>query len=71
MSNIKDDSIYKQADIDLINKKRIVFVVDECHRSTFGEMLANIKDTFPRAIYFGFTGTPIHNENKKKTQLQQ
>lgn len=66
MSNIKDDSIYKQADIDLINKKRIVFVVDECHRSTFGEMLANIKDTFPRAIYFGFTGTPIHNENKKK-----
>lgn len=66
MSNIKDDSIYKQVDIDLINKKRIVFVVDECHRSTFGEMLANIKDTFPRAIYFGFTGTPIHNENKKK-----
>lgn len=66
MSNIKDDSIYKQTDIDLINKKRIVFVVDECHRSTFGEMLANIKDTFPRAIYFGFTGTPIHNENKKK-----
>lgn len=66
MSNIKDDSIYKQADIDLINKKRIVFVVDECHRSTFGEMLVNIKDTFPRAIYFGFTGTPIHNENKKK-----
>ena len=66
MSNIKDDSIYKQSDIDLINKKRIVFVVDECHRSTSGEMLSNIKDTFPRAIYFGFTGTPIHNENKKK-----
>lgn len=66
MSNIKEDSVYKQADIDLINKKRIVFVVDECHRSTFGEMLADIKDTFPRAIYFGFTGTPIHSENKKK-----
>lgn len=66
MSNIKEDSVYKQADIDLINKKRIVFVIDECHRSTFGEMLADIKATFPRAIYFGFTGTPIHNENKKK-----
>lgn len=66
MSNIKEDSVYKQADIDLINKKRLVFVVDECHRSTFGEMLADIKDTFPRAIYFGFTGTPIHSENKKK-----
>lgn len=66
MSNIKEDSVYKQADIDIINKKRIVFVVDECHRSTFGEMLADIKATFPRAIYFGFTGTPIHTENKKK-----
>ncbi len=66
MSNIKQDSVYKQSDIDFINKKRLVFVVDECHRSTFGEMLADIKSTFPRAMYFGFTGTPIHQENKKK-----
>ena len=66
MSNIKEDSVYKKADIDLINKKRVVFVVDECHRSTFGEMLADIKSTFPRAIFFGFTGTPIHQENRKK-----
>ena len=66
MSNIKEDSVYKQADIDLINKKRIVFIIDECHRSTFGEMLADIKATFPKAIYFGFTGTPIHKENRKK-----
>ena len=66
MSNLKIDNIYMQADISSINKKRIVFVIDECHRSTFGEMLADIKEAFPRAIYFGFTGTPIHNENKKK-----
>ena len=29
-------------------------------------MLLSIKDTFPNAIFFGFTGTPIQDENKKK-----
>ena len=42
------------------------FIVDECHRSTFGEMLSTIKSTFPNAIFFGFTGTPIFEENQKK-----
>ena len=39
---------------------------DEAHRSTFGDMLICIKNTFPDAIFFGFTGTPIHEENQKK-----
>ena len=51
---------------ELINDKRIVFIVDECHRSTFGEMLSTIKETFPGAIFFGFTGTPIQDENQRK-----
>ncbi len=38
----------------------------EAHRSTFGDMLITIKDTFRDAIFFGFTGTPIHEENQKK-----
>lgn len=66
MSNLKNDDIYMKADIEKINKKRIVFIIDECHRSTFGEMLADIKSSFPKAIYFGFTGTPIQLENMKK-----
>ena len=67
MSNInKDNDGLKDADIKKMNTKRIVFIVDECHRSTFGEMLINIKNTFPRAIFFGFTGTPIQDENQKK-----
>lgn len=53
-------------DIEVINGKRIVFIVDECHRSVFGDMLATIKATFPNAIFFGFTGTPIQDENSKK-----
>jgi type I restriction enzyme R subunit len=67
MSNIKDEEAGLNAyDIQLMNTKRIVFIVDEAHRSTFGDMLVIIKETFPDAIFFGFTGTPIHEENQKK-----
>ena len=54
------------ADIETIRAKRLVFIVDEAHRSTFGDMLSQIKSTFPQALFFGFTGTPIHAENEIK-----
>lgn len=70
MSRINSDSHVPQSTIDKINKKRVVFIVDECHRSVTGSgkdsgsgMLLTIKNTFPRAILFGFTGTPIFEEN--------
>lgn len=66
MSRIKQEDGVNNHDIDLINEKRLVFIVDECHRSVFGEMLSNIKFAFPRAIFFGFSGTPILDINKKK-----
>jgi type I restriction enzyme R subunit len=67
MSNInKEEGGLKTKDIEIMNKNRIVFIVDEAHRSTFGEMLIDIKNTFTSAIFFGFTGTPILKENQKK-----
>lgn len=69
MSNIGDGGKVdvKKADLAAIQSKRIVFIVDECHRSVFGEnMMPRIKRTFPRAIFFGFSGTPIQDENQKK-----
>lgn len=72
MSNIRDDTEYalNAADLALMQSKRIVFIVDECHRSVFGEnMMPRIKQTFPRAIFFGFSGTPIHDENQKKGSI--
>lgn len=67
MSNIKDEEEGLNVnDIKVINSKRIVFIIDEAHRSTFGEMLITIKETFSSAIFFGFTGTPIQEENQKK-----
>jgi type I restriction enzyme, R subunit len=67
MSNINsEEDGLNSKDIELISNKRIVFIVDEAHRSTFGDMLISIKDTFTNAIFFGFTGTPIQDENQKK-----
>lgn len=66
MSNIKsEDASLSAHDIEIINNTRIVFIIDEAHRSTFGDMLITIKDTFQTAMFFGFTGTPIHEENQK------
>lgn len=67
MSNIKhEEDGLNERDIQKISSKRLVFIVDEAHRSTFGEMLFTIKNTFPNALFFGFTGTPIQKENQKK-----
>ncbi len=67
MSNVKlAEHGLNEDDISNINAKRIVFIVDEAHRSTFGDMLITIKQTFNNAIFFGFTGTPIQQENQKK-----
>ena len=65
MSNIKEEGLNAR-DLKIMNSKRIVFIIDEAHRSTFGDMLITIKDTFTSAIFFGFTGTPIDDVNKKK-----
>lgn len=43
--------------------KKVIFIIDECHRSQFGEMHRLIKRKFPKAQYFGFTGTPRFKEN--------
>lgn len=57
---------YDPKRLDKIRSKRIVFIIDECHRSTFGDMLLTIKRTFPKALFFGFTGTPIKSPNAIK-----
>lgn len=49
--------------LERLKDKRIVFIFDECHRSQFGENHAAIKNFFPHAQLFGFTGTPIFEEN--------
>ena len=63
MSNISAENGVMQSEIDAIGRKRLIFIIDECHRSVFGDMLISIKNTFKRALLFGFTGTPVFEEN--------
>ncbi|MCU6218028.1 DEAD/DEAH box helicase family protein, partial [Enterobacter bugandensis] len=50
--------------------QHIVFVVDECHRALSAENMEEIKQFFPNSTWFGFTGTPIFEVNKKQAQGQ-
>lgn len=53
---------YKER-LEPLKNKRIVFIFDECHRSQFGDNHKAIKEFFPNAQLFGFTGTPIFEKN--------
>jgi type I restriction enzyme R subunit len=58
----KNDKNYIEH-LEPLKDKRIVFIFDECHRSQFGENHKAIVEFFPKAQLFGFTGTPIFEEN--------
>ena len=66
------DSTYKKnykERLEPLSDKRIVFIFDECHRSQFGENHKAIKEFFPNAQLFGFTGTPIFEQNATYRQI--
>ncbi|BAK56570.1 HsdR family type I site-specific deoxyribonuclease [Candidatus Arthromitus sp. SFB-mouse-Japan] len=46
-----------------IYNKNIVMIFDECHRNQFGNMHRAITKKFKNYFIFGFTGTPIFEEN--------
>ena len=52
-----------------LSAKRMAIIFDECHRSQFGDNHKAIKDFFPKAQLFGFTGTPIFEENSTYKQI--
>lgn len=52
-----------------LKDKRIVFIFDECHRSQFGKTHEGIKKFFGECQMFGFTGTPIFEENAGKNEF--
>lgn len=48
--------------------QHIVFIVDECHRAVSSEGMEEVKSFFPNSTWFGFTGTPIFEVNKKQAK---
>lgn len=55
---------------DPIMSKNIFVLVDESHRTNYGELHLKMKQVFPNACYLGFTGTPLMKEQKKNTVLK-
>ena len=47
-------------------EEKVIFIIDECHRSQFGQMHKAINKHFKNAQYFGFTGTPRFFENRSQ-----
>lgn len=62
MSNAISKEKYKDV-MNLYKDEKVIFIIDECHRSQFGEMHKTVKDHFSKAQFFGFTGTPRFKEN--------
>lgn len=65
LSKAVNNSKYEKVFDELTNEK-VIIIFDECHRSTFGDMLRDIKKKFQKAQLFGFTGTPRFPENKSQ-----
>ena len=64
----RDKRTYKQR-LEPLRDQRMVFIFDECHRSQFGLNHKAIREFFPKAQLFGFTGTPIFEENATYKQI--
>ena len=63
MANAVNSRRY-EALMDSFRTQKVVFIIDECHRSQFGKMHGAIDRHFQNANYIGFTGTPIFEANK-------
>ncbi|PTC13850.1 type I restriction endonuclease subunit R [Bacillus wiedmannii] len=65
MNNAIKNSRYADV-MEPYKQEHVVFIIDECHRSQFGDMRKEIDHHFQDAQYFGFTGTPRFEENKSQ-----
>ncbi|MFD1363280.1 type I restriction endonuclease subunit R [Lentibacillus salinarum] len=62
----------EEAQDESIANKRIVFIIDEAHRTTMGNMMGTIKHYFRKnGFFFGYTGTPLFDENKIKGKINE
>jgi type I restriction enzyme R subunit len=47
-----------------IKSRNIFVLIDESHRTQYGELHIKMKKVFPNACYLGFTGTPLMKKDK-------
>lgn len=55
-----------------LSEKKFIFIIDEAHRTTMGQMMGTIKSYFKKnGLFYGFTGTPLFDENKVKGKVNE
>ncbi|MGE6402805.1 HsdR family type I site-specific deoxyribonuclease [Bacillus cereus] len=55
-----------------LRDKKFIFIIDEAHRTTMGQMMGTIKSHFKKyGLFFGFTGTPLFDENNIKGKINE
>ena len=64
--SIRDCIESEKNKFEKLKGEHIVFIVDECHRAVSDKEMRGIKKFFPKSTWFGLTGTPIFEENKKQ-----
>lgn len=52
------------AEYNKIRALKVAFVVDECHRAVTPQTKRDLEAFFANSLWFGFTGTPIFEDNK-------
>ncbi len=67
-STQKMDSMVRDKNFKRIDKN-IVFIVDEAHRSTSGDMLKRIKSGFRKSAWIGYTGTPVFETHPTTSEI--
>ncbi|WP_411730739.1 type I restriction endonuclease subunit R [Paeniglutamicibacter sp.] len=53
----------------LSNRENIIVLVDEAHRTQEGQLGQHLRAAFPHARFFGFTGTPIADDDRNTFSL--
>ena len=57
-----------EGELDTLNPADNIFVmVDEAHRTQYGQLGARLSQTLPNAALVGFTGTPIDKSFRRST----
>lgn len=55
-----------------LRDKKFVFIIDEAHRTTMGQMMGTIKNHFKKnGLFYGFTGTPLFDENNVNGKVNE
>ena len=51
------------------NRRDIIVIVDEAHRTQYGSLAVNLHNALPNALYVAFTGTPLMKDNEITRQV--